>query len=89
MFADDLNMICEGGELYDMDLVGTKSKMVLLSGDSKDKTFERIMVLFDKFDKIKALSQHFKGLEKDQEKSSGNTFEYVSKKVQAKLNGSK
>ncbi len=52
----------------------------------KTKKFEHVMTLFDKFDKIKALASVFKGLEK--EKTTGNTFEDVSKKVQAKLNGS-
>lgn len=52
----------------------------------KTKKFEHVMTLFDKFDKIKALAAVFKGVEK--EKSTGNTFEDVSKKVQAKLNGS-
>lgn len=87
VFADDLNMICEGGELYDMDLVGAKSRMTLLSGDAKDKTFERIMVLFDKFDKIKALSQHFKGVATPQAdtkvklKPGGNIYEHVLDEV--------
>jgi hypothetical protein len=90
VLADDLNMICEGEDLYYMDVVGAKSKLTLLSGDAKDKTFERIMVLFDKFDKIKALSQHFKGsIAPEKEKKStavklkpgGNIYEHMVSKV--------
>lgn len=68
VFADDLNMICTG-DIVDWVANGDKDmpkiKLMLLSGDAKDKTFERIMVLFDKFDKIKALSQHFKTAPKE------------------------
>lgn len=85
VFAEDLNIICEGGDVYEMGVVGAKSSMTLLSGDAKDKTFERIMVLFDKFDKIKALSQHFKEVEKPEKKQSNkfkipagsNIYEHV------------
>lgn len=88
VFAEDINIICEGGEIYDMDVIGAKSKMTLLSGDSKDKTFDRIMVLFDKFDKIKALSQHFTGSEQSKQstkkinmKPGGNIYEHVINQV--------
>jgi len=87
VFADDLNLICDGDAVEwvsegDSDVA--KSRLTLLSADAKDKTFERIMVLFDKFDKIKALSQHFKGgLASQQEQSKvrlkpgGNIYEHV------------
>lgn len=64
IFAQDLNLICNGESIEwrsDGENDTPKSLLTLLSPDSKDKTFDRIMILFDKFDKIKALSQHFKG----------------------------
>lgn len=89
VFADDLNIICSGEPVYDLDVPGAKSLLTLLSGDSKDKTFDRIMVLFDKFDKIKALSQHFTGVNhtaKQQGKKvvvppGGNIYETVIKEM--------
>lgn len=98
VFADDLNMLCEGtafewqaGESEEGDSEGKdviKVRLTLLSGDAKDKTFERIMVLFDKFDKIKALSQHFKGIatpvvakSKINLKPGGNVYEHVLDQV--------
>lgn len=91
VFADDLNIICSGEPVYDLDVPGAKSLLTLLSGDSKDKTFDRIMVLFDKFDKIKALSQHFTGAKQIQPtkltlKPGENIFEKVITEV--KKNGS-
>lgn len=65
VFADDLNALCDDDAIEwvaDGDNDIPKSKLIFLSGDAKDKTFDRIMTLFDKFDKIKALSQHFKGV---------------------------
>ena len=55
----------------------------------KTKKFEHVMVLFDKFDKIKALSQHFKGTSKPDEtisnrikiKPGGNIYEHVLEEV--------
>lgn len=93
VFADDLNMLCEGqtfawvsGETGGEDMPVTQLKF--LSSDAKDKTFDRIMVLFDKFDKIKALSQHFKGvtnstIEKKgiKIKPGGNVYEHVLDQV--------
>lgn len=97
VFADDLNMLCEGnafewvvsesdGEDEGKDTL--KSNLTFLSGDAKDKTFERIMVLFDKFDKIKALSQHFKDTVLPQEgkgkiklKPGGNFYEHALNQV--------
>lgn len=91
VFADDLNMLC-GGDYIDWVADGDndvpKIKLKFLSGDAKDKTFERIMVLFDKFDKIKALSQHFKGAITSQSdnrkiklKPGGNVYEHVLDQV--------
>ena len=92
LFANDLNLLC-GGEaiiwVADGDKDVPKSMLTFLSGDAKDKTFERIMVLFDKFDKIKALSQHFKGTLKPDEtisnrikiKPGGNIYEHVLEEV--------
>lgn len=77
VFADDLKAYRTG-----------EGDIKYIGKSDNNKKFEHTITLFDKFDKIKALSEHFKGLEKEQEKSSGNTFEDVSKKVQAKLNGS-
>lgn len=98
VFSDDLNMLCSGeayewvtdviedGETEGKDKL--KSNLVFLSGDAKDKTFERIMVLFDKFDKIKALSQHFKSVTAPQSdnrkiklKPGGNVYEHVLDQV--------
>lgn len=91
VFANDLNFLCEGDSVEwvadgEKDIV--KSKLTFLSGDAKDKTFERIMVLFDKFDKIKALSQHFKGAVTEQVtqkkvtlKPGGNIYEHVLDEV--------
>lgn len=77
VFADDLKAYRTG-----------EGEVKYIGKSDKTKKFEHTITLFDKFDKIKALSEHFKGSEKEQEKSTGNTFEDVSKKVQAKLNGS-
>lgn len=93
VFALDLDKICDGD---DYEIKKTKSSegedieteictLVFLSPDSKDKTFDKVMKLFEKFDSIKTLSQYFKSTEK--EKSTGNTFEDTSRKIQAKLNG--
>ncbi len=87
VFAEDLNMLCDG-DIVDWVADGEKDvakiKLKFLSGDAKDKTFERIMILFDKFDKIKALSQHFKGVSVPQEdsrkiklKPGGNVYEHA------------
>jgi hypothetical protein len=91
VFAKDLNMICEGEAtewVADEDKDVIKSNLTLLSGDAKDKTFERIMVLFDKFDKIKALSQYFKGMPIQQTEAKrlklppgGNIYEHVVKEL--------
>lgn len=86
VFAEDLNMLCSDDTVIwtadgDKDL--PVSKLTFLSGDAKDKTFDRIMILFDKFDKIKALSQHFKGNEPQKTatkipvKTGGNVYEHV------------
>ncbi len=69
VFALDIDMICSG-ETTEGIGEGERSLLTLLSGDSKDKTFDRIMVLFDKFDKIKALSQHFKDTKPQQQAKS-------------------
>lgn len=84
-------MLCDGDIVEwvaDGDKDVAKNKLTFLSGDAKDKTFERLMVLFDKFDKIKALSQHFKGVpEADIEakkvklKPGGNVYEHVLDQV--------
>lgn len=80
VFADDLNIMCNGFE-------PEQSALTFLTSDAKDKTFERIMVLFDKFDKIKALSQHFKGVATPQAntkvklKPGGNIYEHVLDEV--------
>lgn len=86
VFAVDINMLCDG-DIVEWVAEGDKDvpkiRLTFLSGDAKDKTFERLMVLFDKFDKIKALSQHFKGAEqakvtsKIHLKAGGNPFEHV------------
>lgn len=91
VFADDLNMLCDGDYMdwvADGEKDVPKIKLKFLSGDAKDKTFERIMILFDKFDKIKALSQHFKGVSLPQEdnkkiklKPGGNIYEHVLDEV--------
>ncbi len=74
VFADDLKAIRSGvGE--DATYIGKSDKT---------KKFEHAMTLFDKIDKIKALSSYFKAEEK--EKLTGNSFEDTSKKIQAKLN---
>lgn len=91
VFADDLNMLCIG-DYIDWIADGEKDvpriKLKFLSGDAKDKTFERIMILFDKFDKIKALSQHFKGVFTPQSdsrkvklKPGGNIYEHAINQV--------
>lgn len=74
VFATDLRMIREGD-----------SDTTYIGKADKTKKFEHAMTLFDKIDKIKALSSYFKGEEK--EKTTGNPFEDTSKKIQAKLNG--
>lgn len=82
VFADDLNIMCNGFE-------SEQSALTFLTSDAKDKTFERIMVLFDKFDKIKALSQHFKGVSTPevQKKASvklkpgGNIYEHAVNQI--------
>lgn len=77
VFASDLRMIRED------DAVSA----VYIGKSDKTKKFEHAMTLFDKIDKIKALSSYFKGEEK--EKTTGNAFEDTSKKIQAKINGGK
>lgn len=72
VFATDLRMIREGD-----------SDTTYIGKSDKTKKFEHAMTLFDKIDKIKALSSYFKGEEK--EKLTGNPFEDTSKKIQAKL----
>lgn len=77
VFADDLRLI-RTNEGQDALYIGKSDKT---------KKFEHAMTLFDKIDKIKALASYFKAEEK--EKTTGNTFEDVSAKVKAKLNGGK
>jgi len=77
VFASDLRAIRSGdGE-----------EATYIGKSDKTKKFEHAMTLFDKIDKIKALSSYFKGEEK--EKTTGNAFEDTNKKIQAKLNGGK
>ena len=85
VFARDLNLLCDG-DAYSWEAEGEEdkaiSRLTLLSDDAKNKTFDRIMVLFDKFDKIKALSMHFKDSKESTEAKKtklppgGNIFEH-------------
>ncbi len=75
VFASDLRMIREG-DGADATYIGKSDKT---------KKFEHAMTLFDKIDKVKALSSYFKGIEVD--KPIGNPFEDKAKEF--KKNGGK
>lgn len=63
---------------------GKVSGFKLLSGNKDDKIFERIFIMVKNKTDLASLSLLPK---EEKSKSTGNTFEDVSKKVQAKLNG--
>lgn len=73
VLANDLKMIREGDN--DTTYVGKKDS----------KRFEQVITMYDKIDKIKALSSYFKGTELD--KTIGNPFEDKAKEF--KKNGGK
>lgn len=66
---------------------GASEGFRLLSGNKDDKIFERLMTMVKMKTELGSLSLLPKPDEK--ERSSGNVFEDMSKKVQSKINGSK
>lgn len=82
LFAEELKKIRLGEGFYESDEEGkTSSGLILLSGDAKDKTFERIIVLFDKIDKIKALaSMTFDSSKNGVEKAPKSLQDFALKK---------
>jgi hypothetical protein len=60
ILAGEINMICQGNDTIDVKDEESgetvkKSKLILLSPDKDDKTFDKIMKIVDKYDKFKAI----------------------------------